>query len=151
SAPGGQGLASQCLRFKTMIVLLALAGVLGGVAATKIQSPVYRSRVWLDIQNVNESFLDMRDVSPTATQSSSQELQTQARILQSETLRKRTIARVMRPHQPLLGFAPGNAPAPKSAAYDPESVYAVAESLQVRTADTNRIVEVMCESRNPQL
>jgi uncharacterized protein involved in exopolysaccharide biosynthesis len=146
-----KGLLRQCLRFKAMIAMLAITGALGGAAVSKIQSPLYRSHVWLDIQHINDSFLDMRDVSPTANAGSGQELQTQARVLQSETLRRRAIASLTGKTGSHATAVPGVARELRRAPYDPESVRTVAESVQVRTSESDRIVEVTCQSVNPQL
>src|SRR5260370_1180884 len=69
---------------------LLMATMLGGLAAfllTLPQTPVYRAQTFLEIQNLNDDFLNMRNVSPTASASAYQSpeynIRTQTTILQS--------------------------------------------------------------------
>ncbi len=48
------------------LVIIALSG-LTGLLLTRAQSPVYRARTLLEIESLNEDFLNIRNVSPTAT------------------------------------------------------------------------------------
>ena len=85
-------------RRRWLIAGAALAGALLGWLVTIGVQPVYRARTSLDIQNLNADFLDMKAVSQTGGESSSSEayVQTQIKLLQSETLRERTIQALQR-------------------------------------------------------
>src|SRR5690242_2702898 len=54
------------MRHKGALALISLLGVLAAVLITIPQTPVYEARASLEVQNVNENFLNMRDLSPTA-------------------------------------------------------------------------------------
>ena len=83
-------------RRKGALILTTLAGLLAGVLLTLPQTPMYRARTLIEIQNLNEDFLHMRDVSPTARDGASappeSDLQTQIGVLQSESILGQVIA-----------------------------------------------------------
>src|ERR1035441_10463792 len=84
-------------RRKGTLVLIACLGLLAGVLLTLPQTPVYQARTVLEIQNLNQNFLNMRDVSPTAQEGSNPletDLQTEIGILQSESVLKQVIAKL---------------------------------------------------------
>ena len=55
-------------RRKGTLLLIAFLGLLASVLLTLPQTPVYQARTTLEIQNLNENFLNMRNVSPTANE-----------------------------------------------------------------------------------
>src|SRR5690242_16333311 len=72
----------QAARHKWLVLGLALAGALAGYYLGAKQPKVYRARVSLEIQGVNENFLSFRDLSPTANGGGYDiDVQTQAKIL----------------------------------------------------------------------
>jgi capsular exopolysaccharide synthesis family protein len=83
------------MRYKGTLLLVSMLGMLAAVLITIPQTPVYRASLSLEVQNVNENFLNMRDLSPTALSSGSYtpdyDVQTQMRVLQSHALLKRVI------------------------------------------------------------
>lgn len=85
-------------RRRAMILLFTLIGGLAGWGLTVGVQPVYRARTSLDIQNLNADFLNMKAVSQTGNEGSSSEayVQTQIKLLQSETLRERTVNAIKR-------------------------------------------------------
>src|SRR2546423_613142 len=74
-------------RRKGALFLFAVVSTLLGFLLTRAQSPVYRARTLLEIESLNEDFLNMRNVSPVASQGNSQSpesnIRTQIAILQS--------------------------------------------------------------------
>ncbi len=74
---------------------VVLATILGGVLAFLLTLPssrVYQAHTSLEIQGLNDEFLNMRNVNPTATEGSSGlsvDIQTQVKILQSNRLLER--------------------------------------------------------------
>src|SRR5689334_14629808 len=84
------------LRHKGTLALVSFLGVLAGLIATVPQTPIYQSAMALEVQNVNENFLNMRDLSPTALgsnfYSSENDVQTQIRMLESRALLRRVVA-----------------------------------------------------------
>src|ERR1019366_4704333 len=83
---------------KGTLILIVCLGLLTSLLLTLPQTPIYQARASIEIQNLNENFLNMRNVSPTADQGVSDapgsDLQTQAKILQSESLVDRVAAKL---------------------------------------------------------
>src|SRR5258708_74626 len=98
----GPGLLPEYLqilrRRKGTLILIVFLGLLTSLLLTLPQTPIYQARASIEIQNLNENFLNTRNVSPTANDGASyvpgSDLQTQARILQSESLLERVAAKV---------------------------------------------------------
>ena len=81
--------------------LVALATVLGAAIGFLMTLPdprIYQARVTLEIQGMNDDFLNMKTVNPTVQDNSSSypdyDIQTQVKILQSRTLIKRVVAKL---------------------------------------------------------
>ena len=51
----------------TSLLLAAFAGMTAAFLFTLPQTPVYRARASLEIQNLNENFLNLRDVNTTTS------------------------------------------------------------------------------------
>jgi polysaccharide biosynthesis transport protein len=82
----------ECLRLlyrrKGRLVGLTCLGILAAAAVTAVQSRVYQSRASLEIQALNDTFLDLRDIYPAAapTADATVYMQTQAELLQQDNL-----------------------------------------------------------------
>ena len=80
---------------KGTLAVACFLGLLLSLLFTLPQTSIYRARASLEIQNLNENFLNLRDVSPTTNEGSSSpaeyDLQTQVKILQSESVLERVI------------------------------------------------------------
>src|ERR1019366_8018985 len=63
-------------RRKGTFLLIAFLGLLAAVLITLPQTPVYQARTTLEIQNLNENFLNMRAVSQTADEGAANPLET---------------------------------------------------------------------------
>src|SRR5262245_2175791 len=71
-------------RKKLLLAAFALLGGAAGFGLTRIQTPMYRAQVSIEIQGLNEAFLNLRDVSATDR---SYDVMSQVRILESNSLR----------------------------------------------------------------
>src|ERR1700744_1471786 len=72
-------------RHRVVISLFALAGVALGIAVTAIQAPVYRATTSLEVLNLNEDFMNLKQSNPVNDTDSSydtSEVQTQVKIMQ---------------------------------------------------------------------
>ncbi|MBV9769502.1 MAG: polysaccharide biosynthesis tyrosine autokinase [Bryobacterales bacterium] len=144
------------------ISLVAVAGAgLGWLIAT-IRPSIYQARTVLDIRSLNENILNPRDGSPIGTSGSvlpESYIQTEIKILSSDSLRKRALARLPALQHPVgtpasdppswwrsfFGkFEPGSVPM-KALAED------AARRVKVRAVGNTRIVEVLCDARDGQL
>jgi uncharacterized protein involved in exopolysaccharide biosynthesis len=85
-------------RRKGTLILIVFLGLLTSLLLTLLQTPTYQARASIEIQNLNENFLNMRNVSPTSDEGASyapgSDLETLARILQSESLLDRVAVKL---------------------------------------------------------
>ena len=149
-------------RHKGTLLLAAVAGTILGVAIGIPMKPVFRARTSLEVLNVNEDFLNMKQSSPTTTTDTSydtSEEQTQAKLLEGEALQKR-VAQKLDP-----GYA--SAPKPKLAASGwrawlhlhervllterEMSLANLADSLKIRSTPRTRVLEVTADSTDAKL
>jgi polysaccharide biosynthesis transport protein len=146
-------------RRRWLVLLCTLAGALLGWLTTIAVQPVYRARTELDIQNLNADFLNMKAVSQTGAESSSTEayVQTQIKLLQSDTLRERTVEAIRRSSalaglqredlisstRRVLHFA-GQDRVSRQALLD-----FTAKRVTVKPVGLTRLVEVTCDSWSP--
>jgi hypothetical protein len=96
------GMLTECWqilrRRKSTLILIIFLGLLTSLLLTIPQTPIYQARGSIEIQNLNDNFLNTRNVNPTAEGEQSDaprsDLQTQAKILQSESLLDRVAAKL---------------------------------------------------------
>lgn len=150
-------------RRKATVLLIALLGVILGILFTLPLTPVYRARASVEIQGINENFLNMRDVNPTTSEmpyAPELDLQTQVKILQSQSLLERVIAKLKLESQPFAGDGPTRIDqwrvalhlgAPNPILSHEDLLRETARKLSVRTQASTRIVEILYDSTNPQL
>jgi capsular exopolysaccharide synthesis family protein len=131
---------------------------------TLTQTPIYQARGSIEIQNLNDNFLNMRNVSPTAddgrSSAAGSDIQTQAKILQSESLLNRVaaklnIGRKLFPEQgsgrlvawgKALGLREG-----KGAPTREKVLTLISKNLKISTAVDTRLVEIRYDSTDPKL
>ena len=54
-------------RRRRTVFAIALAGLIAGVLVTLPQTPVYQARTSLEIQDLNQDFMNMKEVNPSPT------------------------------------------------------------------------------------
>lgn len=149
----------RCLvRHKSLLVLCAIAGLLAGLGFSAAQTPRYRAAAWIEVQGFNEDFLNLQELSPVGgggRRGRGIDLPTQVKILRSRELLERVAARMgasgVSPKRPaalasvasLVGWTPPHA-APEAGLREIE------RSLRVRALDGTRIIEISCESADPE-
>jgi succinoglycan biosynthesis transport protein ExoP len=149
-------------RRKGVVLLTGLLGLLLAGMATLLMPPVYQAHLSLEIQGLNDNFLNMKSVDPTnplPDYSAESYIQTEIKILQSDLLLQRTVEKLRTSYAKL--------PPPSSASSsawrrlsrgnlesgaDWSTLLAnAARGVQVRVAGTTHIVEVFCDSADPVL
>jgi succinoglycan biosynthesis transport protein ExoP len=147
-------------RHRLTILATAVIGALLGFLITVPTLPVYRARTSLDIQNLNSDFMNMKDVAPTArndgNNSSESYVQTEIKLLQSDTLRARAVKRLLSAEYPdsltrddLLSevkqflHLPGNRLLSKT-----DLVKDAAKNVVIKPLGVTRLVEITCDSWN---
>jgi succinoglycan biosynthesis transport protein ExoP len=142
-----------------LIFSLVLVGVLAGWLATMLQRPLYQAKTALDIRSLNENFLNPREGAATGTTESvlpESYIQTEIKILSSESLRQRALSQIKPP--PEIANPNTNPPFWQSALdwlkprVAMKSLIADAgRRVKVRAVGNTRIVEVFCEAWDGQL
>jgi len=142
---------------------LALVGLLLGGAIAYTQPRVYQGQAFIEVQDVNENFLNLKDVDPTATSSNFENdayVQTQAQILEQEDLIEQVVKKLnldqradYLPHagwsdrvRSLLALPPVNRPAPLTAAVEKAE-----RNLRVIPPRQGRVIQIVYDSTDPQL
>lgn len=149
-------------RYKASIALFAIAGLLVSIFFSLRTLPVYRTRTSLDIRNLNTDFMNIRTVAPTGDDSSAEadtNLQTQIKLLQSDTLLRDTVARMRgEPHPAFLQrndllsvlqrtlHVGRTEPIPYEKALEDTS-----QRLKVKPLGVTRLVEITCDAWSPEL
>jgi succinoglycan biosynthesis transport protein ExoP len=146
-------------RHRGLIVLCAVVGAVLAVALDLHTLPIYRTRTSIDIRSLNGDFMDMRSVAPTGNGSSDEintNLQTQIKLLQSDTLLDGVTARLLaEPHPATIErgdllsklardlHVGGDERIPYAAMVDD-----AAKRVKVKPLGLTRLVEVTCDSWN---
>ncbi len=150
-------------RYRGLVVLIAFLGSLAAFLWTLPQTPVYQARTSLEIQAINENFLNMAAINQTAVGSASYgdtDIQTQVKILQSQSLTKRVVAKLKLEENPDFIYEPTREsawrkalglPAPEPVSARKQALAMAASNLKVRGTLQTRIVEVFCDSTSPKL
>lgn len=168
SYPTGHEPRSQWLEYwealhgkLVMVGLLAALGAGAGFLVAMLQHPLYRARTVLDIRNLDENLLNMRDggaaTGVAATGLPESYLQTEIKILQSDSVLKRALERMPKlhsktPEQKYLLLFNGllRVPEPKQASLN-DLVADASHRIKVRALGNTRIVEILCDARDGQI
>jgi capsular exopolysaccharide synthesis family protein len=143
-------------RYKVSVICITLFGAVAGVLLTLPQTPVYRARAALEVQNINDNFLNMREVSPVSDGDSSaviNEIQTQMRLLESKSLLSRAVAKSMGHTDDEVKVGNGGSAVrrkavqvPEPIAVDESVVEEAATALKVRASGQTRVIEITYDS-----
>lgn len=150
-------------RHKTAILLSAFGGLVLGIGASIPMTPIYRARTSLEVLNLNEDFMNMKSSTPVTTVDNTYEIseeQTQAKLLESEELQNRVLAR-LDPDRPANPVPPRMATSGwRSWLHKPELVEETERekqldklvlSLKIRPTVRTRVLEVTADSADPKL
>lgn len=151
-------------RRKVTLLLTTVVGTIIGLLFASLQSPSYRARTLIEVENLNEDFLNMRSVNPNASkerfQSPDYLMRTQALIVQSRPVLERALGRLelearllaRKPHSLVLSWIRNPAHARENLVPRQEqALNAVAAGLQVQPQPSSQIIEVRFDSPDPQL
>src|ERR1700677_3901920 len=156
-------------RRKAVLFLIAALGAVAGFLVTLPQTPVYQVRTSLEIVALNQNFLNSKESNPLNEGGGSvdaADIQTQIKILQSDSLVDRVVAKLKSgaPLEPEgdAGAAPPvtrlgawrkflNLPDPEPAGARTQSISYAKKNYKVRAAGLTRIIEVTVDSMSPQI
>lgn len=159
---GGNLLAEYlrtAIRHRVAIIVFGLIGVLLSFLLNFTALPYYRAKTSLEIQGINGDFLNIHNIAPTGDGGSTEvNVQTQVKLLQSETLLERT-ANLLKAEPPPANLYPndlgsrlarafhlgGN----KALSYN-DLVDDTAKRVIVKPFGVTRLVEITCDSWNAE-
>ncbi|MBV9501246.1 MAG: polysaccharide biosynthesis tyrosine autokinase, partial [Acidobacteriaceae bacterium] len=148
---------------KRTVLLFTLVCTLLGFLLTRVQSPVYRAETLIEIESLNEDFLNMRNVSPVAPEGANQppeyNIRTQIAVLQSTPVLERTLQKknlekrlLANAHRPTFLWSAHGAPAEQSREILHAQALSMAdEGLRVRAEPNTPVVEVSFDSTDASL
>jgi len=146
-------------RHKGALIVIAFLGAMVGYLVTLPQTPVYQARTSIEIENMNENFLNIKEVNPTQTGmsgSATSDIQTQIKILQSESLIESVVTKLKSSQIPKadegrLSVWRKALNLPQVAPIDAyqQAINTAAKSMRVRAAGQTRIVELLVDSTDP--
>jgi polysaccharide biosynthesis transport protein len=147
-------------RRRGTLILFAFLGALVGFLVTLPQTPVYQARTSVEIVGLNENFLNIKQVTPVSESGATSEtsdIQTQIKILQSESLLERVLAKVKTkvpepggPSRISAWRRALNLPEPPPIDQHEMALRSAARSLKVRAAGQSRILEITVDSTDPR-
>jgi polysaccharide biosynthesis transport protein len=150
-------------RRKAILFAAAALGLAVAMAVTLPQTPLYQSRASLEVQDINQEFMNLKELSPIADSTAINalnDLQTQIKILQSEALKDRTIAKLRSMALTCPGTEDGAPPLWFSLFHGPKAamtkvryqdLVSAAKTLKVRAAGQTRIIEILVDSTDPRI
>ncbi len=148
-------------RNRGRILLFACLGAVTGLLFTLARAPLYRVRTSLDVQSLNENFMNMRAVDPSGASgnySAESNLQTHMRLIESDMLLSRVMHRME---------AESNADVPRrdwfsriaaqiGVVHNPSTpratlIQQTAKSVKAKPIGLTRLIEITCESEDPAI
>jgi capsular exopolysaccharide synthesis family protein len=148
----------QLWRIKWVVLGCAAAGIGIGLIVAAFQTPVYRAKTVLELQTLNQNYLDMKGIDPIGGQDSLETfLQTQIQLLYSSTLLGRTAQKIQEATPPAVaipqasGLRLSRAVVPERTIATKDAVHEIAKNLVVKGSGLTRLVEIQTESPNPDL
>ena len=148
-------------RNRGKLLLFAVLGSLAGLLLTLGRAPLYRVRTTLDVQSLNENFMNMRAVDPTGASgnySAESNLQTHMRLIESDMLLNRVVQRLESesnasvPKRDLLSkLAIGLGLAHHLSTPRDTLIAATAKSVKAKPIGLTRLIEINCESQDPAI
>lgn len=137
---------------KLLLVIFAIVGLLAGIGVTLQQTPVYRAKTTLEIQDVKDDALAIKILNPvpdSAPVDTLTDIQTQIKILQSQTLIERALDKAQEsspasitPHPAETAWWRRILPLPAADQSRDSLAEEAAKNLRVSAAGQTRIVEV---------
>ena len=147
-------------RYWVLLLILPLAGILAGAVTVVLTAPVYKARVMLEMQGINEAWL--RNSLDTAASYDSNEvnIQTQIHLLRSGPFLRRVFLRLQTETVPLAPAGTGLfsrlrqrfLPDTQDPLQNVQTGLTVASAtFDARPVNRTRLVELTCSSTSPEI
>ncbi|MFN7933212.1 MAG: polysaccharide biosynthesis tyrosine autokinase [Bryobacteraceae bacterium] len=155
--------ARLMLRHKFRFLAIVVGGMLMGQAVNMLQTPMYRSESTIEVQGINENYLNLRDVDPVAPlspQTMDSYIQTQVEILRNPALLEPVVVRLhlagreeFRPSPNWIARAASMADValPGALSANATTLDKVLDNLRVYQLRQSRLIRVSFDSEDPKL
>jgi polysaccharide biosynthesis transport protein len=148
-------------RRKGTLILIAFGCALIGFLVTLPQTPIYQAHTLVELVGLNDNFLNIKQVNPvteTGATLETSDIQTQIRILQSESLVERVVDKLKMAKAPdsqdqsrlSMWRRALNMAEPVSANPREDVVKRISRGLKVRSAGQTRLLEITADSPDPR-
>ncbi len=150
-------------RRKGTLFLCVLLSTGLGLLFTRAQTPTYRAKTLVEIESLNEDFLNMRNVLPTASDGNNQSpeynVRTQIAVLQSRPVLERMLQKngleqrlLAKRHKSSFPWIRTQQPSVPSPQFLHDQAVAIAgAALKVKPQPSTRLVEVTFDSSDPRI
>ena len=145
-------------RRKATLLWIAFFGIIAATLFSVAQPRTYQSQASIQIQGVNENFLNLRDIYPTAAPSADNAVyvQTQAEMLQQDALIEQVVKKLRLEERPEYRSGsslwdrfrpadPGSMPVPAART----AVEEVKKNLQIVASRGSSIIRIVCRGARP--
>ena len=140
--------------YRRKVLLLWIAGccLLAAALASVVQRPVYQSHAAIQVQGINENFLNLRDIYPTTAPGADNAayIQTEAEILRQDSLLERVVTKLGLDQRPEFKDRPG--------VWDIlhgrtqwTALEELKKSVQIVPSRGSSIIQIICDSHDPKL
>ena len=136
-------------RRRVSVLCIAALGIAAAALASLLQTPMYQSSASIQILGLNENFLGLRDIYPTAAPGpdNAAYIQTQAEILRQDALIEQVVQELQLDQRPEFRNSTGPLNGPHTAA----ALERVKKNLRVVVTRGTSIIQIICASRDPKL
>jgi len=147
--------ARECVRAlyrrKTTLLWIACFGIIAAILISVAQPRIYQSQASIQIQGVNENFLNLRDIYPTAAPSADNAVyvQTQAEMLQEDALIEQVVRKLHLEER--KEFQSGFGLWDRFRSPGRTAVEEVKKNLQIVPSRGSSIIRIVYDARDPKL
>src|SRR5690348_9754152 len=148
-------------RYKFVIFAFIVAGAMGALIFSLLETPMYRAHTSLEVEDLNENFQNLKDSDPTAQAPSAESyFQTQVKILQSREMIELVVDKLnlmqrMVPHRHFWsGWIRRNAnpdAIPQQALQRQQVIDGIQRNLTVQAWGEARTAEIFYDNSDPRL
>ena len=127
-------------RHKSVLLWITCMGSFGAALMTSAQPRLYESRALVEVQSLNENFLNLRDIYPTTASKTESSLyvQTQAELLRQDSLIEEAARRLHLEQRP--EFQPPS-----------DLLGKLRQQVRIAPLRNSRIIQIICDARDAAL
>ena len=150
-------------RNKARVFIAAVLGALAGFLFSLPQTPIYQGRATLEIETLNENYLNLREVSPTTAPSrhaTEFDIATQVKVLESESLLEKVVEKLKLHERPEFAYSAGRLSVWRDALGVPpaeeippleRALEVASQNFRVEPSRNTRIIEIFSDWPDPRL